>query len=536
MEIDVRKEYPFVKCLHPKHITTRDGRPMVVPCGHCKICALQKSSFRSFLCSLEEQDNRFALFVTLTYAPEYLPIVQPILVKNESNANCGFLLKNCTPRLEKEGAYLGFDEAKRHKSGIKYMKALQNKVNLGGNLPYVSKLDLQRFLKRFRKHLSKHTDEKIRYYAVGEYGPVHFRPHYHIILYFNKQKTLSVYKDCLRKAWKFGRIDASLSRHGVSSYVAGYVNSSVSLPQTFKLSALQPFSLHSIRFGQGFYQSKREEIYTDAVNGIVSRSREVCGSVVEHKPWRSLALAFFPKCRNYADKSFGELLQSYSILRTAKNIYGNDCTVNYLAHAIYSDVRDNECTRYFAYAFDYKDKSRRVDITNVRNFHDNTPYPIITESESVITGYEQAISAISSELYISKHFLEKVCDHDSFFEHQSKVRQIQNFYNVLDEQSLHDFYEFQQKYITDDNLRDALLFYDNVYTYESGWKRNSPAVKQWLHNLLFGDVGCITYVDDDDNIQNNKLYKIFVSYMNERFNRSIKHKKLNDLNKIFINV
>lgn len=536
MNIDISKDYPFAFCLHPKRITTRDGRDMVVPCGHCKACALKKSSFRAFLCSIEEQDNRFALFVTLTYNQQYLPKVKPVLVKNENGAYCGYLLANATPRLAKEGAYLGLDKAISHKSGIKYMDALQKKVNLNGYLPYLSKLDLQRFLKRFRKNLTKYSDEKIRYYAVGEYGPVHFRPHYHIILYFNKQTTLEVYSKVLHKSWKFGRVDASISRHSVSSYVAGYVNSTCNLPQTLNLPALRPFSLHSIRFGQGLYQSQRSQIYENALNGIIAHSREVCGSIVEHNPWRSLALEMFPKCREYSRKSYSELLQSYSILRAAQRLYGKDCTINYLAHAIYSDCTDNECTRYFSYAYDYKDKSRKFDVSNIRNFIPDTSSPLIEAKESVITGYDQAISAISSELYISKHFLEDVCNHDTLFERQSKVRQIQNFWKILDAQALKKFYSFQQDYITEDNLREVFMFYDNLYTNERGWNNNSEAVKNWLLLQGFGNEKCITYVNDDDVVQNSSLYGAFYGYIEDRFQRSIKHKKLNDLNNIFVDV
>lgn len=61
------------------------------------------------------------------------------------------------------------------------MELLQQKFNLCGSIPYLRKTDLQLFLKRFRYYVTKRLPkEKVRYYAVGEYGPVHFRPHYHL--------------------------------------------------------------------------------------------------------------------------------------------------------------------------------------------------------------------------------------------------------------------------------------------------------------------------------------------------------------------
>ena len=46
------------------------------------------------------------------------------------------------------------------------------------------KRDIQLFIKRVRKKHSSLTDEKFKYYCVGEYGSHTFRPHYHI-MFFN---------------------------------------------------------------------------------------------------------------------------------------------------------------------------------------------------------------------------------------------------------------------------------------------------------------------------------------------------------------
>jgi hypothetical protein len=41
--------------------------------------------------------------------------------------------------------------------------------------------DVQNYIKRVRKYLFQKLGsyETLHFYAVGEYGPVHFRPHYH---------------------------------------------------------------------------------------------------------------------------------------------------------------------------------------------------------------------------------------------------------------------------------------------------------------------------------------------------------------------
>lgn len=55
------------------------------------------------------------------------------------------------------------------------------------------KRDLQLFFKRLRKR----THEKIKYYAVGEYGTDNWRPHYHAII-FNARE------DIILAAWNDG--------------------------------------------------------------------------------------------------------------------------------------------------------------------------------------------------------------------------------------------------------------------------------------------------------------------------------------------
>lgn len=112
------------KCFSP--ITIREGREdqVTVQCGKCPGCITRRVSTWSFRLVKQGEVSTSALFVTLTYAPENVPITEN-----------GYMTTRTT--------------------------------------------DLQNFFKRLRKHY-KH---KLKYYACSEYGSNTFRPHYHIILF-----------------------------------------------------------------------------------------------------------------------------------------------------------------------------------------------------------------------------------------------------------------------------------------------------------------------------------------------------------------
>lgn len=147
---------------------------LLFPCGACMGCRLTKKREWVIRATHEMQMHDKTAFVTLTYAPEYLPA--------------------------------------------------------GGTL---SPRDLSLFLKRYRFELSKYG-RKVRYLACGEYGDKTLRPHYHLLLFggFPPDATLSrtrdgvdLYKsDILSNAWNLGLIDLSLAEsHKVPKYIAGYI-------------------------------------------------------------------------------------------------------------------------------------------------------------------------------------------------------------------------------------------------------------------------------------------------------------------------
>lgn len=87
------------------------------------------------------------------------------------------------------------------------------------HLPADGSLDydeLRNFIKRLRENLAP---VKIRYYAVGEYGDISWRPHYHLAVFGIGESLTSV----IEKSWGKGFCyvgDLTLSS---AQYIAGYV-------------------------------------------------------------------------------------------------------------------------------------------------------------------------------------------------------------------------------------------------------------------------------------------------------------------------
>lgn len=124
------------QCISPFQVK-QDDKYTPVPCGKCHECFARRISGWSFRLMQQDKDSLTAHFITLTYGTEQIPISQN-----------GFL-----------------------------------------NL---QKRDLQLFFKRLRKahavlykklQIPNSERRPIKYYAVGEYGTIRKRPHYHVIIF-----------------------------------------------------------------------------------------------------------------------------------------------------------------------------------------------------------------------------------------------------------------------------------------------------------------------------------------------------------------
>lgn len=166
----------------PQELSYKGVSVIPIPCGRCIGCRLQYSRVWADRCMAEASCHTNNLFLTLTYDDDHLPDCREM------------------------------DDGR-----------------LSPVHPLV-KRDLQLFIKRLRKAL---PDQRIRYFACGEYSPK-MRPHYHLIIFNCKLDDVELlYKNdsqfryytskTISDCWQYGfHIIADCNWH-TCAYTARYI-------------------------------------------------------------------------------------------------------------------------------------------------------------------------------------------------------------------------------------------------------------------------------------------------------------------------
>lgn len=189
-----------------------------------------------------------------------------------------------------------------------------------GLLKYVNYRDYQLFAKRFRKYLFTKIGsyEKISSYVVSEYSPKTFRPHFHILFFFDSDEVAKNIRQAVYQSWKLGRVDTQLARDSAGSYVSGYLNSLVSLPSIFTDVS---FTKNKSRFSKLFgYESFRQTVKTpeQAVERLSERIRFVRnGKPCEFNPPVSYISRLLPRFVPYSG-NFS--VETRTVLRSIRGV------------------------------------------------------------------------------------------------------------------------------------------------------------------------------------------------------------------------
>jgi hypothetical protein len=284
-------------CQHRSFITNKyNGARIAVDCGQCDYCIHKRAQKASMRVKTAGSAFKYSYFVTLTYDNEHVPLmyckvlhsIYEDVVGISGDIHFGDEYHNYIPVSEyqcddnsalrhiffeqvqgtvpydreikeyvpvKDNWFLSMDAIRsfinKTQSVDKTDYSASEQYGRDNLIPFLNYVDIQNYIKRLRKYLFQKLDsyETLHFYAVGEYGPVHFRPHYHILLFTNSEKVSKVLRYCHDKSWKFGRSDFQIARGGASSYVSSYVNSLSSAPLLYRsCRAFKPRSRASLGF------------------------------------------------------------------------------------------------------------------------------------------------------------------------------------------------------------------------------------------------------------------------------------------------
>lgn len=540
-------------CQYRSFITNKyTGKRISVNCGQCDYCIHKKAQKASMRVKTAGSAFKHCWFVTLTYDNEHIPLFNCEVyhseyddVLSDSGTVYGYekhsfvpVSKYCctdpqqlrhiyftqvqgTVPYNRETAqyepvadnwFLSMDAIRsfiaKTQSATPYGKKGELSAKYGNNLiPFLNYVDVQNYIKRLRRHLDRYTNEKISFYAVGEYGPVHFRPHFHLLLFFNSQEITDVLRECHNKSWKFGRSDIQCSNGGCSSYVASYVNSLASAPSLYRsCRSFKPRARASLGFfekGETFDEG--EDVYAQIEQKIDSvingREYNFNGVVVKSTPPISYIRSLFPRFSGARCDDFVAISRVISAVTTAPKRMIRFGIVDYDSSSILSIVR-----AYYKY----------ITLNHILTDEDK----ILLHNARCLTRFVNSSSDVDVEYFINKLY--------RLFLHVAKFLRNWHLPGIGS-----DLYPYTNRinFILKTGIEyEKKKDYENLFRNMDLQSKN-PDVLHYLFSLPVQgqEVDCLFYVRE----KNGDLLEQFRFRSATYCRNMIKHKKLNDANDIF---
>lgn len=305
-------------CHHPRRIRVKDHL-QTVACGKCAACRVSK--IKRLISRINQHAKRYKYmrFVTLTYDPKHLPILDyevldqiPIAELKDFHYDSVNKLKYHVTEVKevlfkprKRDMTTNFRYGRKRSESIEepfsyYVPTLSlEKLRMAQHAPlnqiyYAPTTDIQLFIKRLKHEIirkyrlntckseiqqesrNKSLHTEISYYAIREFGENFKRPHWHLLLFFNSDYIAEHISDSVHKSWQYGLNRTELPRSSCSSYVASYLQcSTVDFELFNRVPEIRPKYYSSINFGDDILPkrinlSRFDEIANIAVNGRVT--------------------------------------------------------------------------------------------------------------------------------------------------------------------------------------------------------------------------------------------------------------------------
>lgn len=304
----------LVSCLHPKVLTNPyTGEKIVSRCGKCDVCRNTKSSNWVTRLDMEADSHKYTLFATLTYDDCHVNQI----VRLPFNYSNSLSTQYYDPESQ-EVFDLGDVRETFSKKDKDYIQ--ENEI-----VNTLSKRDFQLFIKRLRYYFDRcEKGALLRYYICGEYGPSTYRPHGHLLLFFDSEKCASKIEILLSKAWTdeysepLGIIyDPHFVTGSASQYCASYVNSTSELPRMYLHKGLRPFSLFSKCPALGSLYPSIQEVRKIFDDGDIKfrRFQKSNNTFKDDFFWRSFNDRLYPRCQRFGSLSISDRITLYRLIQ-----------------------------------------------------------------------------------------------------------------------------------------------------------------------------------------------------------------------------
>lgn len=555
---------PHLNCLHPVKINN-NGSVMLVPCGQCAACRISRSNTLVQMCNLESIAHKYMYFVTLTYSDEYVPLFEVSRDISEEAYGRGFNAVFRLSRLHPLDTDVSDDaEIFASTNDAELATILQKQNRFDDRIAVLYRPDTQRFIKRLNGRLKRvfkkiYSDEtfKMRYFLCGEYGPLHLRPHYHIIFWFDTQLDCSELAKNIRACWPFGRIDCQIALGGCGCYVSGYLNSYSCVPKLFtKCRPFRGFASRSNRLGFDFLMSEKDKFYgceKQSISEVDSSLLRFWTKIKEHSPfvytskfdsptipidgdyvpvffYRYVKAWYFPTTVRYNLSDRGIVKEDFMLYEYATRYYTGVDSVSDLVRKIITDLINNFLAIHKLRANEirntYYDNSNLIGfLANMSTYLEDARYFVRWSNPNAL------------EDYLAKtHF----CD--------SSCRMVTNLRTEYDRlfSRLYIVFRISKHFIEDileGCLSEADYYLDIITSYhaqnEQMYWDSCVQLAEMQNDLAFMDdefaKHCFPDSFDALEFEKTRGYKYYSEHIEQRASNRIKHKVMNDANKVLFN-
>lgn len=288
------------------------------PCGKCLECVAQLQNDWANRMSDEFKIWKHAYFGTFTYGNSCIPYVD--VIPSELPAEKLAYLAQAIKKIPLSASLV---KARARRDAFSDYLTPESLDKLSIRVPYVSKYDIQCFIKRVRISYERKYNEplELKYFICSEYGPCTLRPHYHGIFFSNA--CWERFAPFVYKYYTYGAIrgfhELEVRNGGISdacAYCAKYCCKPAEFENPYVIAGLIPKPFRLMSKGIGALERARVVAAVNSYRGIKRVGRNnYYGYNPQFLEWLRLKLSRFSQDKSgnwhivkqpryYTDKCF----------------------------------------------------------------------------------------------------------------------------------------------------------------------------------------------------------------------------------------